>query len=192
MTYGFYFNMQRCIGCGACQIACKDKFDFQECGPRPRRVDTYETGDFPNCSIFTMSIGCNHCDNPACTAVCPTGAMFKNDEGLVLHDDNVCIGCQSCVNACPYSAPQYIESKNIVQKCDTCHALREIGELPICVAACSQRALDFGDVDELRAKYGDDLVSECVAIESASTTNPNLLILPREASLSGECFPVIL
>ena len=187
MAYGVYFNQQRCIGCGACQISCKDKFDFQTAGPRPRRVDNFEAGTFPTCSMFTTSLACNHCDNPACTEVCPTGAMFKGADGLVLHDDEVCIGCLSCANACPYGAPQFNEEKGIVQKCDACSALREaFGGNPICVDACPMRALDFGDMEELRAKYGGDLVSECLGMPSAETTSPNILIEPREAALGDE------
>ena len=135
MALGFYHNMERCIGCGACQIACKDKFDIQQAGPRPRRVDTFETGTFPKCSIFSLSIGCNHCNSPACVAVCPTGAMFKREsDGVVLHADDVCIGCQSCTEACPYKAPQYMEDMRIVIKCDSCQALREAGMNPICMS----------------------------------------------------------
>ena len=193
MTYGFYHNQERCIGCGACQVACKDKFDIQEAGPRTRRVDTWETGDFPNCSIFTTSISCNHCADPACVRVCPTGAMFKREsDGLVLHNDNRCIGCRSCTMGCPYGAPQYLAEKGIVVKCDTCFAIREKGSLPACVGSCSQRALDFGEIDELRAKYGDDLVQECVAMPDAGLTKPNIVIKPRAASQSGTCYPVYL
>ena len=193
MKYGFYFNMQRCVGCGACQIACKDKFDIQVYGPRPRRVDTFESGEFPNASVFTTSIACNHCDNPACVRVCPTGAMFKSaEDGLVLHDDSRCIGCKSCIMGCPYEAPQFIEEKGIVVKCDTCYALREKGDLPICVGGCAQRALDFGDVEELKAKYGPELVSECAAMPGADLTNPNVYIRPRAAALADTCERVIL
>ena len=75
MTLGFYHNQERCIGCGACQVACKDKFDIQAAGPRTRRVDTYESGDFPNCGIFTTSIGCNHCDLSCMRSRLPYGGQ---------------------------------------------------------------------------------------------------------------------
>lgn len=70
--------------------------------------------------MFHLNLSCNHCESPACVANCPTGAMYKDDDGTVQHDDEACIGCQTCVNSCPYGAPQFIEEDKIVQKCDTC------------------------------------------------------------------------
>lgn len=193
MTLGFYHNQERCIGCGACQVACKDKFDIQAAGPRTRRVDTYESGDFPNCGIFTTSISCNHCDDPACVRVCPTGAMYKRDEdGLVLHDDDRCIGCRSCAMGCPYGAPQYLESKGIVVKCDMCYAIRDQGGMPACVGACSQRALDFGDIDELHSKYGSELVSRCSSLPKSTETNANILIRARKNAIDDSDYHAVI
>lgn len=177
MSLGFYFDNSRCVGCKACQIACKDRFDMQMAGPRPRRVHSFECGTYPDTGIHHVSISCNHCEAPACVANCPTGAMYKDVEsGVVLHDDDVCIGCQTCVNSCPYDAPQYVEDWNMVVKCDTCKALRDGGMNPVCVDACGMRALDFGDMDELRVKYGEECVSEMLCTPEASITTPNVLI----------------
>ena len=186
MSLGFYVDMTRCAGCGTCTYACKDRLDLGTIGVSPRRVNRYQVGTFPAVTGFATSVSCNHCENPACVANCPTGAMFKDSDGIVLHDDSVCIGCQTCVSACPYGAPQYVAEDNLVVKCDTCKALREAGEQPVCVEACAYRALEFGDMDELRKKHGSDLVSEIPAIASAEATGPNLLLKTREPATSQQ------
>ncbi len=181
MSLGFYFNAERCSACHTCQVACKDRFDLQEIGPRIRRVDMYEAGSYPNARMFTLSIFCNHCEHPACVDSCPTTAMFKDAEsGVVLHDDDLCVGCRACVMACPYGAPQYIEGDRLVEKCDTCKALRDAGGNPVCVDACPMRALDFGDMDELKERYGDGLVQQFGPMPSPDITHPNILVKPSD------------
>ena len=193
MTLGFYFNQQNCIGCRTCQVACKDRLDIQVAGPRTRRVESYESGAFPAPGMFHTSVSCNHCDNPACVAACPTGAMFKDGAtGVVLHNAADCIVCQSCVEACPYGAPQYYELEDRIVKCDTCKDLREAGMQPNCVAACPMRALDFGDVDELRAKYDEGLVSELPCLPEAGLTGANLLIAAKACALADDFNGVVL
>ncbi|MEC4271915.1 4Fe-4S dicluster domain-containing protein [Adlercreutzia sp. R25] len=192
MSLGFYFDGTRCMSCKVCQVSCKDRFDLQKPGPKPRRVTLFEKGTFPNTAMSFLSVSCNHCESPACAANCPTGAMYKDEDGTVQHDDEACIGCQTCVKACPYEAPQYVEDWNIVTKCDTCRPLREAGELPVCVASCPLRALDFGEMDDLRAKYGDGLVSAAPFMPAADTTTPNLLMKLRETSLDGDFHEITL
>ena len=75
MSLGFYVDLQRCIGCRTCQVACKDRRDLQSAGPRPRRVDSFECGTYPDVSLFHLALSCNHCDEPACVAGCPTAAL---------------------------------------------------------------------------------------------------------------------
>lgn len=180
MSLGFFFDESRCVGCKACQVACKDRLDLQTAGPRPRRVSHFEVGTFPSVDLLHLSIGCNHCESPACVANCPTGAMFKDEEtGIVLHNDEVCIACKTCVNSCPYEAPQYAEDINLIVKCDSCKALRDAGMNPVCVDACAMRALDFGELDDLRARYGDDLVSDIPTLPASDATTPNLVIKAR-------------
>lgn len=183
MALGFFFDQTTCIGCRTCQIACKDRHDLEP-GACLRRVTSFEVGTFPQVKSYHTSVSCNHCENPACVANCPTGAMYKDAEsGIVLHDDDVCIGCKTCVASCPYGAPQVAaELDDLIVKCDTCKPLREAGLNPTCVDACPMRALDFGDVDELRAKYGADLVSDVACLPSAEVTGPNLLIKAKEAA----------
>ena len=128
--------------------------------------------------MFHLTLSCNPCDDPACVAGCPTGAMFKSDDGTMQHVDDCCVVCRNCMITCPYGAPQFDEDENMIVKCDACKALREDGRNPVCVDACPMRAIEFGDVDELRAKHGD-AVSELPVLPSAATTQPNLLLHGR-------------
>lgn len=172
---GFYYDMTRCIGCKVCQIACKDRNNLEP-DQNYRIARSYETGTYPNVMQFHYAHACNHCESPACVAVCPTGAMQKAPDGTVVHDDDLCIGCSACVMGCPYGVPILKEGEHIAGKCDSCYALRQAGKNPACVDACIMRAIEFGDLDELRAKHGGDLVNEMPFLPAASETNPSLLI----------------
>ncbi|WP_315969744.1 DMSO/selenate family reductase complex B subunit [Cellulomonas timonensis] len=159
---GFYFDQTLCTGCKACQVACKDKNDLPV-GVTWRRVAEYSGGTWqqegdtftPNVFTYYTSISCNHCDEPACVQVCPTTAMHKDEHGIVTIDDGKCVGCRYCEWACPYGAPQYDKNAGVMTKCDLCIDRVNAGEQPACVAACPSRALEFGEIEELRAKYGD-------------------------------------
>ena len=160
-------------------------------GPRLRRVDTFECGTYPEVAMFHLNISCNHCESPACVANCPTGAMYKDDDGTVQHDDEKCIGCQYCVQSCPYSVPQYLEEQKMVHKCDACYVLRQNGEQPACVAACPMRALEFGVYDDLIAAH-PDAVDQIAILPDSSQTGPHTLIDARPAALENDFRKVIL
>jgi anaerobic dimethyl sulfoxide reductase subunit B (iron-sulfur subunit) len=152
---GFYCDMNICTGCKTCQIACKDKNNL-EAGILFRRVHTVEGGKFPHPWVYCLSVSCNHCEEPDCVKNCPMGAMYKREkDGIVMHDTEKCIGCKICVSSCPYGAPQLIEKEGKAAKCDFCADIIDRGEDPACVASCPMRALHYGDVEELRRKYGD-------------------------------------
>ncbi|WP_417134196.1 4Fe-4S dicluster domain-containing protein [Rubneribacter badeniensis] len=185
MSLGFYVNLRRCIGCKTCQVACKDRHDLQQAGPRLRRVGTFECGAYPDVAMFQLPLSCNHCERPACVAGCPTGALFKSDDGAVLHIDDRCVVCRNCMTVCPYGAPQHDEAENMIVKCDTCKALRADGRNPVCVDACPMRAIEFGDLDELRARHVD-AVRELPALPAAGITDPNLLVDASPAALRGD------
>ena len=97
--YGFFIDSSRCTGCKTCELACKD---FKDLGPEVsfRRIYEYAGGDWQedngvwhqNVFAYYLSISCNHCDDPACTKVCPSGAMHKREDGFVVVDEDVCIG----------------------------------------------------------------------------------------------------
>jgi len=189
MAVGFYLDMKRCTGCRACQVACKDK-NRLDVGTVYRNAHSYSVGSFPLVTGYSYSATCNHCEDPACVANCPTGAMYKAEDGSVLHDDETCIGCKTCMSACPYGVPKYLEEKDIVGKCDTCYLIREAGGKPACVAGCPSRAIDFGDVDELKEKYGSDLVNQIAILPSAEETNPNVLINAKHNAVSSDYIEV--
>ena len=184
MAFGFYFDMTRCVGCRACQVACKDKNNL-EIGTVLRFAKTYETGEFPKVDMYSFAGSCNHCENPTCVSACPVGAMYKAEDGTVLHDAAMCVGCQACVKACPYSVPQFVASVKKVTKCDACAALRAKGENPVCVDACPSRALDFGKTEDLIAKYGSDLVKDIAILPDSSITGSNTLIKAKKAALDA-------
>jgi anaerobic dimethyl sulfoxide reductase subunit B (iron-sulfur subunit) len=190
---GFYFDQNYCTGCKACQIACKDKNDLPV-GVTWRRVVEYTGGAWtvdanagtfsPHVFTYYTSVSCNHCDNPLCVEVCPTKAMTKDPEtGIVSVDADKCVGCRYCEWACPYSAPQLNPESGVMTKCDFCADYLAEGKDPACVAACPVRVLKFGEIDELRAQYGD--AADIAPLPDPSITSPHLVIAPhRSAELS--------
>ena len=186
--YGFYFDSDRCTGCKTCELACKDYKDLGT-DVNFRRIYEYTGGTWNQQSdgcwhqdvfAYYMSISCNHCENPACTAVCPTGAMHKNEDGFVIVNEETCIGCRYCHMACPYDAPQYDAQKGHMTKCDGCYSRVKTGQKPICVDACPLRALDFAPIDELRAKYGNQ--ASIAPLPPPEITHPNLVVKPNKNS----------
>jgi anaerobic dimethyl sulfoxide reductase subunit B (iron-sulfur subunit) len=189
----FYFNSNACSGCKACQMACKDKNNLPS-GVLWRRVYHYGGGDWiqkdgfwvPNdVFAYSVSIACNHCKEPVCLSVCPTRAIEKRNDGVVLINTDLCIGCRYCEWACPYGAPQFDEDTGYMTKCNFCVDLIDQGQNPACVDACTMRCIEFGELADLRTKYG-----ELAAIEplpSAQYTHPSIVLTPhKHAQLSGE------
>ena len=185
--YGFFIDSAKCTGCKTCTLACKD---YKDLGPdlNFRRVYEYTGGSwvqdgaawYPDVFSYYLSVSCNHCADPACTKVCPTGAMAKDANGFVAVDDAVCIGCKSCQMACPYGAPQYNADTGRMNKCDGCRDRVAEGKKPVCVESCPLRALDFGPIDELRKKHGD--LAAVAPLPRAHFTKPNIVIKPNANS----------
>lgn len=179
---GFYFDMTACTGCKCCQVACKDVNDLPV-GRFFRRAIDYEGGTFPDVWAATLSMGCNHCSDAPCVANCPTTAMRKDPEcGLVIQDHEACIGCRMCEWVCPYGAPSWDEKERKIGKCDGCkEKFLDQNMEPACVGACSTRALHFGDIDELRARYDPNATSDLSILPSSEMSHPNYIVTPKEA-----------
>jgi anaerobic dimethyl sulfoxide reductase subunit B (iron-sulfur subunit) len=190
---GFHIDQNYCTGCKACQIACIDKHDLPE-GVRWRRVAEYAGGTFTaradgsfSSDVFSYytSVACNHCADPICVKVCPTTAMHKGEDGIVSVDRDKCVGCRYCEWACPYGAPQFDPAAGVMTKCDFCADYIAQGKDPACVAACPSRVLHYGEIEELRAKYGD--TADVEPLPKPDITKPSLVITPhRHAQKSGE------
>lgn len=172
----FRFDASRCIGCQSCRVACQV---HNESGPAVawRHVTPVETGTFPHVARFQLSIACNHCARPACAAACPTGALYKRlSDGAVLLEASLCNGCERCVAACPYGAPQVVPGAGRVSKCDLCTTRRDAGERPVCVETCVGGALDFAPLEGLDTEPG--LVRALPGFPDPSWTEPSIRFVP--------------
>lgn len=165
---GFVIDLERCVGCQGCVIACKVEHGTPR-GVHWMRVLEREVGTFPRARRTFTPVRCNHCANAPCVAACPTGAIVKRPDGIVLVNDQVCVGTMACLTACPYYIPvrydgdgayygddltPFEEVKNAkfrpgtAQKCTFCDHRIDEGRPPACVEACPADALNFGDLDD--------------------------------------------
>ena len=176
--YRFHFDMTKCIGCKSCEVACSE----QNNNPAKnswRRVGEVEGGTFPNTQRLYLSMGCNHCAEPACMKGCPTQAYSKDEKtGIVLHDATVCIGCEYCIWNCPYSVPSFNEERGVVGKCDMCHGRLKDGDKPACVNACPAEALqiEIVNIEEWKREYAES--ANAPGLPSADDTISTTRITP--------------
>jgi len=187
--YGFYFDSTRCTGCKTCEMACKDYKDLPATIAF-RKVYDYEGGSWTDAGdgIYTtdtfayhVSLACNHCAMPACMAKCPSGAIEKDGKTGLMHiDQEKCTGVGACVTSCPYNVPVLDDAKK-AQKCDGCADRVAEGLNPICVDACPVRALEWGDIEELRAAH-TGTVAGIAPMPSPDETTPSIAINPCPAA----------
>lgn len=168
---GLLIDLDICVGCHACAVACKEWNDQGISAPLPdsdaygaapdgvwfNRVHSYELEalDAQPASTVHFPRSCLHCETPACVSVCPTGASYKRaEDGIVLINPDTCIGCKLCSWACPYGAREYSPSEGIMKKCTLCvdriynDSIPEAQRQPACVQACPTRARGFGDFND--------------------------------------------
>ncbi|MDE2166996.1 MAG: 4Fe-4S dicluster domain-containing protein [Alphaproteobacteria bacterium] len=169
MRLGMVIDLKRCIGCYGCQIACKAEHGTPP-GVFYARVLKREEGQYPNVKQFSLPVLCNHCEEPPCVDVCPTGASFKWSDGIVDIDHDKCVGCRACMMACPYNNRYFNDGNQnyfgdagstpferaraarhptgVVMKCNFCRDRVRAGKMPACVANCPTVARHFGDLDD--------------------------------------------
>ena len=184
--YRFHFNMNKCIGCRSCEIACNEQ-NGNPADIRWRRIGEIEGGTYPDTSRHYLSMGCNHCLDADCLKGCPVDAFTKDPlTGIVLHSADACIGCQYCVWNCPYSVPQFNEERGVVGKCDMCHGRLSDGLEPACVNACPEAAIGIEIVDML-AWRSDYALAESPGMPAAGyTISTTRITLPPDTTAKLE------
>jgi Fe-S-cluster-containing dehydrogenase component len=136
-----------CVGCMDCVVACKTENNVAE-GFNRSWIVQETSGKFPDLHMEIRSERCNHCDNAPCVSACPTGASYTHDiGGVVLVEENKCIGCKACIASCPYEA-RFVHPEGYVDKCTFCIQRVEKGMDPACVSVCPTHSMYFGDIED--------------------------------------------
>ncbi|KKM11307.1 hypothetical protein SY88_09530 [Clostridiales bacterium PH28_bin88] len=198
-------DLEKCDGCAECQVACTR---FHRIPPGQEWIKIYRLQNFEEATPYWFPRVCMQCDDPPCVKVCPVGATFKREDGIVLIDQDRCIGCRFCLAACPYSAryfnwadsPETPEQKaepydiekntphrrGVAEKCLFCPGLVRQGKLPSCADACPMNAIYFGDRNEdaVTNRIGQTLGLSALKAQGAFRyledlgTEPRTLYLP--------------
>ncbi len=150
-----------CTGCLACEVVCKLEHNLPV-GPRWIRVIQVGPKEVAGKIVMEfVPMHCRHCENPPCIKACPVDAISKRKDGIVIFNEDLCICCENCVEACPFGAPQYNPEKKVMQVCNLCYDRIDKGLLPACVQNCPNQALIFGNPYTLsesrRSKQADFL-----------------------------------
>jgi Fe-S-cluster-containing dehydrogenase component/formate-dependent nitrite reductase membrane component NrfD len=173
MRWGKVIDHDRCIGCHACSVACKQE-NGVPLGSFRTWVKAVEKGTFPEVRRHFAVLRCNQCDDAPCTKICPTTAMFRRADGIVDFDPDRCIGCKSCIQACPYDAIYMDPTSNTAAKCHFCAHRVTSGLEPACVTACPEHALLVGDLDD-----PESVISKIISREAVRVRKPELGTRPK-------------
>jgi tetrathionate reductase subunit B len=181
--YAMVIDTRRCIGCHSCSVACKAEFDVP-LGVTRSWVEYTEKGTYPNVSRNFLPRLCNHCRHPQCVDVCPTGATYKREQdGIVVIDSGLCIGCKYCIQACPYDARFLNPVTGIADKCDFCIHRVSKGLAPSCVNTCIGGARIFGDISDPTSEVSRVLATNpTTVLRPGKGTEPNVYYIGADHS----------
>ncbi len=156
--YALAIDSRRCIDCKACQVACRAE-NAVPLEHQRNWINERLTGEWPRLAAAFEPGQCQHCAEPACVRVCPTGASRQRSDGVVIIDEADCIGCRYCVVACPYEARFFREDGGTVEKCDLCAHRLDRGQPPACVETCPGKVRVFGDLNDSGGRLARLLVA---------------------------------
>ncbi len=186
--WGMLVDTRRCIACQACTMACSMENASPD-GAFRTVVATYAvTAADGKTGLSVLPRLCNHCEAPPCIPVCPVGATFKREDGIVLVDGDRCVGCAYCVQACPYDARFVNHDTGKADKCTFCSHRVEAGLLPACVETCVGGARIFGDMNDARSdiarrlKAADGRIS---VLKPEAGTSPRVFYIGLDEDLDG-------
>jgi anaerobic dimethyl sulfoxide reductase subunit B len=160
--YCISYVRENCMQCHACEVACKSWRNI-ELGVKWRRVETIWQGTYPDVKNLSASIACMHCVDPVCVQACPQGAISKRaEDGVVVVDRDKCIGCQTCLEECPFKAPAFGKDGKM-QKCDMCISQIDYQtESPPCVATCPTKALGLSKMNEQAKLAAEETIKQLI------------------------------
>jgi Fe-S-cluster-containing dehydrogenase component len=169
-------DTKKCVGCEACVLACQAENDVPEGFCRDWIVEE-TVGRFPDLRSEIRSERCNHCDDAPCVTVCPTGASFIAEGGVVLVEHDKCTGCKACIAGCPYDA-RFVHPDGYIDKCTFCYHRVKKGKEPACVGVCPTDSLHFGDRNDPESKVSQLLAKREHKVNHPETgVGPNVFFL---------------
>ena len=180
MKYGFVIDNRKCIGCHACTTACKSEHQVPV-GVNRTWVKQVEHGEFPNAQRLFSVMRCNHCTDAPCVTICPTEALFIRKDGIVDFDKDRCIGCKSCMQACPYDALYIDPETHTAAKCNYCAHRIDVGLEPACVNVCPEHAIISGDMENPETEIFQLLQEQETKVrKKEKETQPNLFYIDAQ------------
>src|SRR5499433_1102345 len=183
MKFGFLIDHRKCIGCHACSVACKEEHQVP-LGVYRTWVKYVEKGAFPNTRRHFTVLRCNHCEDAPCVTICPVTALYKRSDGIVDFNPNTCIGCKSCMQACPYDALYIDPNSNTAAKCNFCAHRVENKLQPACVIVCPTQAILAGDLDDPASNVSRTVATQKVSVRKPEKgTEPKLFYVGIEGDL---------
>lgn len=178
--YGMIIDLRRCIGCQACTVSCgiENRTPLHSFRTTVRQYEIHHSEQQVNNVLLPRL--CNHCDNPPCVPVCPVQATFQRQDGVVVVNNQQCVGCGYCVQACPYDARFINEETKTADKCTFCSHRLEAGLLPACVDSCVGGARiigDFNDPNSQVSKLYQQYKADLKVLKPEAGTSPYVFYL---------------